>query len=79
MMGWVNDALQYRHNLHDISPFSTFPYLYSCFIISFKFLFEKSFSIKEFSNLINPDVKKLVENKKLILFLLKYHLHSSEL
>jgi hypothetical protein len=35
--------------------------------------------IKGFSNLINPDVKKLVENEAPVLFLLKYDLHPSEL
>jgi hypothetical protein len=51
-------------------------YLYSCFIISFKFLFDECFSIKAFSTLINPDVKKLVENERIVL---KYDIYPSEL
>jgi hypothetical protein len=62
-----------------MSPFTVLAYLYSCFIISFKFLFGEPFSIKNFSNLINPNVMKLAENESPVLILLKYDLHPSEL
>jgi hypothetical protein len=75
MIVWVNEILQYRPDLRGISPFTVLAYLYSCFIISFKFLFDESFSIKSFSNLINPNVTMLTENEKLVLYLLKYDIH----
>jgi hypothetical protein len=79
MMIWIKDALQYPRDLHDISPFTILAYLYSRFINSFKILFDEPFSIKSFSNLINPNVAKLEENERLVLYLLKYDLHTSEL
>jgi hypothetical protein len=53
MMVCIKESLQYRLDLCRMSPFTVLAYLYSCFIISFRFLFDEPFSIKNFSNLIN--------------------------
>jgi hypothetical protein len=79
MMVRIKESLPYRPDLCRMSPFTVLAYLYSCFIISFKFLFDEPFSIKNFSNLINPNIMKLAENENLVLILLKYDLHPSEL
>jgi hypothetical protein len=79
MIMGVNKTLQYRPELSGMSPFTILSYLHSSFINSFKFLFDVPFSFKSFSNLINPNVMKLVKNERLVLYLLKYDLHPSEL
>jgi hypothetical protein len=79
MMSRIKDALRFQRELQNISLFTVLAYLYSCFIISFKFLFDEGFSIKTFSTLINPDVKKLVENERTVLLLLSYDLYPSDL
>jgi hypothetical protein len=79
MMVRIKEIIQYRPDLSGMSPFTILSYLYSCFINSFKFLFDVPFSFKSFSNIINPNNMKLVENEKLVLYLLKYDLHPLEL
>jgi hypothetical protein len=79
IMSRIKDAFRFQRELQNISPFTVLAYLYSCFIISFKFLFGEGFSIKAFSTLINPDVKKLMENERTVLLLLRYDLYPSEL
>jgi hypothetical protein len=79
MLSRIKDALRFQRELQNISPFTVLAYLYCCFIIFFKFLFDEDFSIKGFSNIINPEVKKLIENERIVLLLLKYDLYPSEL
>jgi hypothetical protein len=40
MMSGIKDTLRFQRELQNISPFPVLAYLYSCFIISFKFLFD---------------------------------------
>jgi hypothetical protein len=41
MMSRIKDALRFQHELQNMSPFTVLAYIYSCFIISFKFLFDE--------------------------------------
>jgi hypothetical protein len=65
MMTELNKRLPCINYLQEITVYTILPYLYASFIISFKYLFDESISIKLFSYYINPHLEQLLANKLL--------------
>jgi hypothetical protein len=78
MISKLNEILPNIFFLKDITAYSILPYLYACFIKSFKYMFDHRISIKWFSYYINPFLEQLVENELMVLKVLGFNLYMTE-
>jgi hypothetical protein len=78
MMSKLNEELLSIFFLQDIITFTILSYLFASFIISFKYMFHHSVSIKLFSYFINPHLGQLLANEQTILKVFGYNLYITE-
>jgi hypothetical protein len=78
MMTELNKRLPSKYYLEDFTAYTTSPYLYESFIISFKYLFDEKISLKLFSYFINPHLGQFLANELTVLKVLGFNLHMIE-
>jgi hypothetical protein len=78
MMTEINKKLIDIDYLEDLTAYTILPYLYASFIISYKYMFDESISIKSFSYYINPFLEQLVANELTVLKVLGFNLYMRE-
>jgi hypothetical protein len=78
MMTELNRKLPRINYLQDITAYTILSYLYTCFIISYKYMFDEGISVKWFSYYINPFFGQLVANELTVLKVLGFNLYMTE-
>jgi hypothetical protein len=78
MMTELNTKLPSINYRQGFAVYTILPYLCASFIISFKYLFDESISIKLFSYYINPHLEQLLANELTVLNILGFNLYMRE-